>query len=139
MASMAMLTIPDAAKVLGLSTQTIRRRIRAGAIESRKVYGPRGMTYRVMLPNEMVAEHNDVPDHVAAALVRSLSSLRAARLQITLLEQEREILEAEVKHLEADLADERAESIRVKQTQEQDLTIHPKIRARWHQPVASKA
>ncbi|HUX88351.1 MAG TPA: helix-turn-helix domain-containing protein [Chloroflexota bacterium] len=90
---MAVLNITDAAKVLGVSTQTIRRRIRAGTLQAVQMPGAHGATYRVMVPDDLPTIQAGVPDFAAAALARSLTDLRDARARITALESERAELE----------------------------------------------
>ena len=111
MSHTVMLPIADAAKVLGVSAQTVRRRIHTGTLQAKQVYGPRGMAYRVILPEMAVAGQSDIPDHVAAALARSLTNLRAARARIEMLERERTDLQARVRHLQIELDTNRPDRV----------------------------
>ena len=135
----AVLPIAEAAKVLGVSTQTIRRRIRAGTLEARKVSGSHGTSYRVILPDNAIARQDEVPDHVAAALVRSLTNLRAARVQIEILEEERSTLQSELRHLQRELASLRAHADDDAPDGHAEPQVHPRMRARGRADLAHPA
>jgi hypothetical protein len=56
------LTLADAARVLGISTRTLRRHIAAGKVKARLVAGPRGQEYRVALVGPAGATVEPEPD-----------------------------------------------------------------------------
>jgi excisionase family DNA binding protein len=53
-------TVPETARILGVSVQTVRRMIRRGQIEGRRVYRPQGSAFIVTLPVDG-PRTNDVP------------------------------------------------------------------------------
>jgi excisionase family DNA binding protein len=65
-------TVPEAARVLGVSVQTVRRMIRRGQIEGRRVHRPQGSAFIVTLPLERPGT-NDAPttDQVLRAGARA--------------------------------------------------------------------
>jgi excisionase family DNA binding protein len=48
------LTIPEAARVLGLSVVTIRRRLKRGELRGQRVPTPAGFEWRILLPSPLV-------------------------------------------------------------------------------------
>jgi len=66
-------SIDEAARLLGVSQDTIRRRIRNGEISAHQVSRPQGYTWRVELPDERADEEAaQVVDAVSTELVGSL-------------------------------------------------------------------
>ena len=43
------ISVPDAAKLLGISAATVRRRIRDGSLQAERVHRPQGITYVVLV------------------------------------------------------------------------------------------
>ena len=125
-------TIGEAATILGIGVQAVRRRIRAGTLRSDRVERPQGYVYLVTLPGEHVSTGDHVPtgdevstpddisrqvptrptgatraprDSVAHALIEDL---RQARERIDQLEQERFELAGRLGFYQAGLAHMRA-------------------------------
>lgn len=54
-------TMREAEAILGLNEQTIRKRIREGAIDGIKVQGPHGLTWKIRLPGVEEADPGETP------------------------------------------------------------------------------
>lgn len=70
------LSIIDAAEALGVSPDTIRRRIKRGELNARKVETPQGWTYRVELDLDQPAPHA-----IAERALRDQIAILEARLR----------------------------------------------------------
>ncbi len=87
-------TIAEAAKCLGKSTDSIRRRIAKGELKARKVPSPHGEIYLVELPDDVTATpsvSDDKEDNPIA--------VEAMRKTISILETELEARRREVQEL----------------------------------------
>ena len=84
-------TIAEAAKCLGISTDTIRRRISKGELQARKVPSPHGDQYMVEIPDEIYAASQDNNDNCA--------EIDILRKTISILETELEARRREVQEL----------------------------------------
>ena len=64
------LTLGEAARVLGLSVMTVRRRVKDGSLRSEKVRGPHGDEYRVVIDHGQVesAERDHSQDQPPSTL-----------------------------------------------------------------------
>ena len=107
------MNIPEAARRLGCSTVTVRRRIKQGTLEGELQRGRRGAEYRVRLPSATGARADDATQAVIV-LTTLLGQERAARdaaMADAAEHRERaaewrtraELLEAEVERLRAEL------------------------------------
>jgi len=76
------ISVPEAARVLGISVATVRRRIRDGSLRAERVERPQGITYAVLLPSDHddQAERSDSDQQVGttARLNRSADDQAAA-------------------------------------------------------------
>jgi len=76
-------SVAEAARILGVSPQTIRRRIKRGILQAQKVDRPQGFTYRVDVPDEVIDQvppaRDATPDQVNTSLSQALGLI--ARLQ----------------------------------------------------------
>ncbi len=118
-------SISEAARTLGVSPQTVRRRIKSGELTAERQMRPQGLVYRVSLPIQMVSssslpgsskvestqiqplrvrDDGQSSRDIATALREALSDLRAARARIDQLEAERLELYERLVHLQSDLA-----------------------------------
>lgn len=73
-------SVKEAARILGISQQTVRRRIKRGDIPAQKVPRPQGFTYRVDLPDEVIdqvkeatASRDATPDQVSGTIAEALA------------------------------------------------------------------
>jgi excisionase family DNA binding protein len=87
-------TIAEAAKCLGISIDTVRRRISKEELKARKVPSPHGELYLVELPGD-VAPGNEAPKEK----VENASEVEAMRKTISILEVELEARRREVQEL----------------------------------------
>jgi excisionase family DNA binding protein len=87
-------TITEAAKCLGVSMDTVRRRIGKGELKARKVPSPHGETYLVELPDDTPPGPEAPPDKV-----ESKPEVEAMRKTISILETELEARRREVQEL----------------------------------------
>jgi hypothetical protein len=87
--------IAEAAKRLGKSIDSIRRRIGKGELKARKVPSPHGEIYLVELPNETPGEVSDSRDKDG----NSNSEVESLRKTISILETELEARRREVQEL----------------------------------------
>jgi excisionase family DNA binding protein len=82
----AFVSVAEAAKLLGVSTATVKRRIRDGLLEAEPFSRPQGIEYRVRLPRDatpsLVAPDSDVPATPSdvSAPIGERSDLEAAAL-----------------------------------------------------------
>ncbi|MBN1366644.1 MAG: hypothetical protein JW967_01800 [Dehalococcoidales bacterium] len=86
------LSIADAAKRLGTSVDTIRRRISKGELKARKVASPHGEMYLVEIPDDAFPPPESPPSDNAG-------ELQALRKTIAILETELESRRREVSEL----------------------------------------
>jgi len=87
-------SISDAAKSLGISVDTVRRRISKGELKARKVPSPHGETYLVEIPDD-AAPVSKVPEDKEDNPV----AIEAMRKTISILETELEARRREVQEL----------------------------------------
>jgi excisionase family DNA binding protein len=99
MATMAM-SVTDAARTLGVSVETVRRRVRSGDLPADRVATPSGWSYRVNVPTAegeaSPAPATAGPGEREAMLADQVADLRAMVATLTTLLQARE---AEAAHL----------------------------------------
>lgn len=106
------ITISEAARRLGVSTKTIRRRIADGSLAAHKAAGPGGFQYRVTDPVVMVVDAGSAPslptrarsdaglDKQVSHVVLELSNRAAsAEVRAARAEWERDALRAELESL----------------------------------------
>jgi hypothetical protein len=93
--SMQKVTIAEAAKCLGKSTDSIRRRIAKGELKARKVPSPHGEIYLVELPQDVTPAAQSAPEDKEDNTV----AVEAMRKTISLLETELEARRREVQEL----------------------------------------
>ena len=86
--------ILDAAKVLNVSMDTVRRRIGKGELKARKVPSPHGETYLVEVPDDA-----DPPREVPEDKEDNPVAIEAMRKTISILETELEARRREVQEL----------------------------------------
>ena len=86
------LSIADAAKRLGTSVDTIRRRISKGELKARKVTSPHGEMYMVEIPDDAPPEPQSPPPDNSA-------EVEALRKTISILETELESRRREISEL----------------------------------------
>jgi hypothetical protein len=68
-------TVPEAARMLGVSEHTIRRRLRSGDLQGRQVASVGGFTWMVEVPEELQVENADSREMTAMkALVSRLEA-----------------------------------------------------------------
>ena len=79
--------VPEAARVLGVSVETVRRRIRAGELQGERVPTPWGWSYRVTVPDrtEAVIAQAAVPTDRETMLAAQVEDLRAMVATLTTL------------------------------------------------------
>jgi len=102
-----MLTIEEAAKALGVSKDTVRRRIKRGDIEAQKLPGPYGDTFYI--DEKHLAEAAEVVDVVSVSRqlgpqeIKELMQAVIYPLQQEIKELREEVhsLQGEIKQLEA--------------------------------------
>jgi len=88
-------TITEAARLLGLSTDSIRRRISKGDLKSRKVASSHGEMYMVEIPDDTPA----VGESPQTALTNNNAEVEALRQTISILETELEARRREISEL----------------------------------------
>ena len=86
------LSIADAAKRLGMSIDTVRRRISKGELKARKVTGSHGEMYLVEIPDDAPAASDAPP-------VDNSGEIEALRKTISILEAELESRRREISEL----------------------------------------
>ena len=86
--------ILDAAKILNVSMDTVRRRIGKGELKARKVPSPHGETYLVEVPDDA-----DPPREVPEDKEDNPLAIEAMRKTISILETELEARRREVQEL----------------------------------------
>src|SRR5271157_847488 len=86
--------ILDAAKILNVSMDTVRRRIGKGELKARKVPSPHGETYLVEVPDDA-----DPPSEVPEDKEDNPVAIEAMRKTISILETELEARRREVQEL----------------------------------------
>jgi len=86
--------ILDAAKILNVSMDTVRRRIGKGELKARKVPSPHGETYLVEVPDDA-----DPPREVPEDKEDNPVAIEAMRKTISILETELEARRREVQEL----------------------------------------
>ena len=113
-------TIPEAARRLGLSMVTVRRRIKMGTLEAELQPGIRGPEYRVRLPSETIVDQPQgtqatselirLAEHYRTDVAGIMAELREARdrsethaVDAAGWKVRAELLEAEVERLRAEL------------------------------------
>jgi excisionase family DNA binding protein len=91
--------VPEAARVLGVSVETVRRRIRAGELQGERVPTPWGWSYRVTVPDrtEAVIAQAAVPTDRETMLAAQVEDLRAMVATLTTLLQARETAETDLR------------------------------------------
>jgi hypothetical protein len=89
-------TIAEAAKCLGMSIDSIRRRIAKNELKARKVPSPHGEIYLVELPDDAVPAHDDA---ATGEKEDSTVAIEAMRKTISILETELEARRREVQEL----------------------------------------
>jgi len=117
-------TIAEVAKSLGVSMDTIRRRISKGELKARKVPSPHGEIYLVELPGD-----NHTRPYVPAEKDESIA-IEAMRKTISILETELESRRREVQELHVLL--QQANKQLLPGTTE-DTTEHSTIKVSWWQ------
>jgi excisionase family DNA binding protein len=128
------ISVPDAAKLLGISAATVRRRIRDGSLQAERVHRPQGITYAVLVgSNHSNQDDRSTSNHQEAITARPKQSGTApadammALIQTTIseaitplvqslreLERENGVLSERVVGLERDLAVARAPATEVR-------------------------
>lgn len=88
-------TIQEAANRLGMSMDSIRRRISRGELKARKVKTAHGVRYLVELPDDLPPPAGDSPQSHSS----SLGEVEALRKTVSLLETELESRRREVEQL----------------------------------------
>ena len=89
-------TIAEAAKCLGMSIDSIRRRIAKNELKARKVPSPHGEIYLVELPDDAVPAHDPT---ATEGKEDSTVAIEAMRKTISILETELEARRREVQEL----------------------------------------
>jgi hypothetical protein len=92
------LTITDAARALGVSTCTIRRRIKSGVLQSELLKAKAGPTWYVWIPSDVLRVADAEPETVSVP--RGLSDLV---LLVDRLQRENQELATRVGYLESEL------------------------------------
>lgn len=95
---MAELTINEAAQALGVSSETIRRRIARGELRARKVPTDHGEMYMITLPDENAAAA-PAPGPAGSAGSGPAGEIEALRKTIAILEEELAARRREVQEL----------------------------------------
>jgi hypothetical protein len=89
-------TIAEAAKCLGMSIDSIRRRIAKNELKARKVPSPHGDIYMVELPDDAVPAHDPAANE---GKEDNVVAIEAMRKTISILEIELEARRREVQEL----------------------------------------
>lgn len=123
-ASDGWVSVEEAASRLGVSENTVRRRVRAGTLEGFREQRPQGEVYRVLAsalpsasnltpPDTLEAEAPDLASAIRAALdpyialnERIAELYAGAVAEVTALERENGTLQADARHLTEQLAAE---------------------------------
>ena len=84
---MGEISIQEAAMRLGVSVETIRRRVHKGVLKSRQVPTPQGFVWMVELPNEepqreTPSEESDEPLHELVAVLKAQLEKKDHQLEI---------------------------------------------------------
>jgi hypothetical protein len=90
-------TIAEAAKCMGMSIDSIRRRIAKSELKARKVPSPHGEIYMVELPDDVVAATEST--EVVEAKEENVAALDAMKKTIAILENELDARRREVQEL----------------------------------------
>jgi excisionase family DNA binding protein len=81
------ISITDAATILKVSVDTVRRRIKQGELKAHKVASPHGETYLVEIPDGIVPVPSESPEKKDANPVE-VETIEAMKKTISVLENE---------------------------------------------------
>jgi excisionase family DNA binding protein len=90
-------SITDAATMLKVSVDTVRRRIKQGELKARKVASSHGETYLVQIPNGIVLVPSDPP--AKDVNLTEAETIESMKKTISVLESELDARRREVKEL----------------------------------------
>lgn len=116
------LSIEQVAEQLGISTATVRRRIKKGELEAIKRPGPYGDQY--FIPSNEVTTAQEITDVVP--VVRQLNAQELAGLISLVIRKENEELHQEIKELRQELANFKQEQ--EEKAQDRDVWIVAQLR-----------
>jgi excisionase family DNA binding protein len=81
------ISVPDAAKLLGISAATVRRRIRDGSLQAERVHRPQGITYVVLVSsNHSNQDDRSKSNHEEEITARLKQSGAPAEAMVSLIQ-----------------------------------------------------
>ena len=98
---MELVTVPEAARRLGVTEDTVKRRLRKGELQGERKARPQGYTWTVELPDEDAETESTVSSSGDDTVNHQMSNGEVRRLEemVSMLQHQLEVREREVQEL----------------------------------------
>ena len=123
------LTIPEAARLLRVSEQTVRRRLRSGELKGSQVSSVGGFAWMVDLPDDLAQDRQ--VDNLETGEIAAMRALMA-RMEAQIEAQQKQIeKQEEAYHWQLEAKDKQIEQLHVLLQQAQAALPAPRDRHSW--------